>query len=87
MVRRGPARPRLTPAMSTKGNDWTIHHFSQANPKGEGQDDVAALLNRVAHTIRSHGAIRVQDITFHDEIDDKGDHAPAMTVYYSRDDE
>jgi hypothetical protein len=26
----------------------------------------------------------VQDITFHDEIDENGDHAPTMTVYYDR---
>jgi hypothetical protein len=73
--------------MSSKRDEWTMLHFSLANPKGEGQDDVAALLNRVADTIRSRGSVRVQDITFHDEIDEDGEHAPTMTVYYSRDDE
>jgi hypothetical protein len=74
--------PRLT-AMSSE-REWTINHFSQANPTGVGQSDVAALLNRVADTIRSHGAIRVQDIAFHDEIDQEGEHSPSMTVYYHR---
>jgi uncharacterized phage-associated protein len=64
--------------------DWTMRHFSLANAKGQGQDDVAALLRAVADTIGSYGAIHVHDITFHDEIDDKGEHWPTMTIYYER---
>ncbi|HZQ49442.1 MAG TPA: hypothetical protein VFB69_03955 [Candidatus Dormibacteraeota bacterium] len=71
--------------MASDLDRWTINHFAQANPKGEGQDDVAALLERVAETIRSLGAIHVQDITFHDEIDDDGQAAVSLTVYYHRD--
>ena len=70
--------------MPSKRDEWTMHHFSLANPQGEGQDDVAALLKRVADAIRSHGEIRVHDITYHDEIDEQGEHRPTMTVYYER---
>jgi hypothetical protein len=70
--------------MDSERDGWTVNHFSQANPKGKGQDDVAVLLEGVADSIRSLGAIRVQDITFHDEIDQDGQHAPTMTVYYDK---
>ena len=43
---------------------WTIHHFSQSNPAGPGQGDVAALLRRVADTVESLGDVQVQDLTF-----------------------
>ncbi len=72
--------------MSSKRDEWTILHFALANPKGEGQDDVAALLRRVADAIRTHGDIHVHDITFHDELDDEGESWPTMTVYYERED-
>ena len=61
-------------------------HFSQANPKGADQDDVAALLVRVAERVRVLGAVDVHDITFHDETDHEGHGWPTMTVYYSRQD-
>jgi hypothetical protein len=60
---------------------WTVLHFSQSNPSGTGQGDVAALLRRVADTIDSFGDIQVQDITFHSEVDD-GEDDLTMTVYY-----
>lgn len=70
--------------MSPKRDEWTMLTFALANPQGEGQDDVAALLHRVADAIRSSGPIRVHDITFHDELDEDGEHHPTMTVYYER---
>jgi hypothetical protein len=73
--------------MSSKRDEWTMLVFSLANPQGEGQDDVATLLKRVADAIRSHGQIRVHDITFHDEIDENAEHRPTMTVYYEREGE
>jgi hypothetical protein len=67
--------------------EWTMRHFSQANPKGAGQDDLAALLIRVADSIRALGdGVQVHDITYHDESDEDGHGWPTMTVYYSRDD-
>jgi hypothetical protein len=64
-------------------DEWTISHFSQSNPKGEGQGDVTALLRRVADTLDGMGDVDVQDITFHTEVTDGGDDL-TMTVYYSR---
>lgn len=61
-------------------------HFSQANPKGSSQEDVPALLARVARSVTNLGAVHVHDITFHDEVDEKGRVSPNMTVYYSRHD-
>ncbi|WP_202976559.1 hypothetical protein [Curtobacterium sp. HSID17257] len=43
---------------------WTINHFSQSNPAGDGQGDVAALLRRVAQTIDDLGDVSIEDITF-----------------------
>lgn len=72
---------------SEQQDQWTMSHFSQANPKGPEQDDVGALLERVAESIRSLGrGLRVADVTFHNETDDEGNSWPTMTVYYSRED-
>ena len=60
-----------------------MNHFSLANPKGAGQEDVPALLDRVAIHIRKLGRAHIQDITFHDEVDDAGKSYPTITVYYS----
>jgi hypothetical protein len=40
---------------------WTIKHFSQSNPAGTGQDDVPALLRRVADSIESLGTVYFHD--------------------------
>jgi hypothetical protein len=66
---------------SNEPKAWTVLHFSQSNPSGEGQGDVAALLRRVADSIASHGDITVQDITFHSEVTD-GEDDLTITVYY-----
>jgi hypothetical protein len=63
--------------------EWTICHFSQSNPLGEGQGDVPALLRRVADHIESLGAVQVQDITFTSTPTD-GEDDLTMTVYYER---
>ncbi|MEA2684543.1 MAG: hypothetical protein QOK05_2871 [Chloroflexota bacterium] len=60
---------------------WTINHFSQSNPTGEGRGDVPALLRRVADTIESLGVVMVEDITFTTQATaDERD--LTMTVYY-----
>ncbi|MFF3920734.1 hypothetical protein ACFYZB_46585 [Streptomyces sp. NPDC001852] len=60
---------------------WTIKHFSQSNPAGTGQDDVPALLRRVADSIESLGLVKVQDLVMHMEITAGGDW-PSLTVYF-----
>jgi hypothetical protein len=64
-------------------DDWTISHFSQSNPSGESQGDVAALLRRVADGIESLGDVQVQDITFTSSPTD-GEDDLTVTVYYER---
>jgi hypothetical protein len=60
---------------------WTIRHFSQSNPMGAGQDNVPALLRRVAQTVEGLGPVDVIDVTFHTEITGEGGRH-SMTVYY-----
>ena len=60
---------------------WTIRHFSQANPKGPGQDNVPALLRRLADSVDELGKVEVQDITFETEITEHGNWC-SMTVYF-----
>lgn len=63
--------------------DWTALHFSQSNPEGRDQGDVASLLRRVADTIEALGDVQVQDITFSSEVTG-GEDDLTMTVYYHR---
>ncbi|MFF4957315.1 hypothetical protein [Streptomyces sp. NPDC001222] len=60
---------------------WTIKHFSQANPAGAGQNDVPALLRRVADSVESLGPVEVQDLVLHTEFTGDGPW-PSLTVYY-----
>ena len=63
---------------------WTMFVFSQSNPDGEGQGDVAALLRRVADSIDALGDVMVEDMTFSSEVTaDERD--LNVTVYYHRD--
>lgn len=68
----------------TEDDRWTVLHFSQANPAGAGQGSVPDLLRRVAGEIERLGAVTVQDVVFHGELDDDGHEWPTMTVYYVR---
>ena len=62
-----------------------IRWFSQSNPLGPGQEDVPALLRRVARSLEKLGKTEVQDVVFHtDEITDDARFWPSMTVYYYR---
>src|SRR6478672_10561276 len=63
--------------------DWTVLHFAQSNPTGEGQGDVAALLRRVAASVDQLGDVQVQDVTFHSEVTG-GEDDLTMIVYYHR---
>lgn len=62
--------------------EWTIRHFSQSNPTGEGQGDVARLLRGVADTLDELGDVDVQDVVFHSEVTDSEDDL-TMTVYFN----
>jgi hypothetical protein len=62
---------------------WTISHFSQSNPKGAGQGDVAALLRRVADSVDELGDVQVQDVILRSEVTD-GEDDLSVTVYYHR---
>jgi hypothetical protein len=61
--------------------EWTMLHFSQSNPTGADQGDVAGLLRRVADSIDGLGDVTVEDITFHAEATAVEDDL-MMTVYY-----
>ncbi|MFW6866254.1 hypothetical protein ACOACQ_02635 [Nocardioides sp. CPCC 206347] len=61
----------------------TMFTFSQSNPSGAGQGDVAALLRRVADTIDGLGDIEIYDVTFRSEVTD-GEDDLTMSVYYDR---
>ena len=68
--------------LSDGDRDWSsVLHFSQSNPPGEGQGDVAALLRRVAESLDQLGEVQVADITFHTWTTDDEDDL-TMTVYY-----
>ena len=66
-------------------DEWQAFHFSQANPAGDGQADIPALLRRVADTLAELGEVEVLDIVLRNEIRADGDW-PSMTVYYARPD-
>lgn len=60
--------------------------FSQSNPDGLGQGNVAALLRRVADSIDSLGDVDIHDITF-SSTPTAEEYDLQMTVYYHRDPE
>lgn len=64
-------------------DEWSVLHFSQSNPTGPGQGDVAALLRRVAESLDELGDVQVKDITFHSDVTG-GEDDLTMTVYYHR---
>jgi len=68
---------------SSDQRSWTVEHFSQANPVGEGQGDVPALLRRAADSIDALGEVEVQDLLLHIEVAESGGW-PSLTVYFHR---
>ena len=62
-------------------SSWGVRHFSQANPRGAGQGDVAALLRRVAESLEKLGAVEVMDLVMHSEMTEDGTR-PSLTVYF-----
>jgi hypothetical protein len=70
-----------TEGASGDGSSWPVRHFSQANPKGQGQGDVPALLRRVADSIEELGPVQVHDLVLHEEITADGPWV-SLTVYF-----
>jgi len=66
--------------MSEPTSEWPVHHFAQANPAGEGENDVPALLRRVADSVEELGPVDVADICFRNNVEDSIN----MTVYFRR---
>jgi hypothetical protein len=62
---------------------WSVEHFSQSNPAGVGQEDVPALLRRVADSIEQLGKVEIQDLVMHAEATADGSW-PSLTVYFHR---
>jgi hypothetical protein len=62
---------------------WTAEHFSLANPRGQGQGNVPLLLRNVADAIQGLGAVEIQDLVLHTEVNEFGDW-PSITVYFHR---
>lgn len=60
-----------------------IEHFTQSNPDGPDQGDVAALLRRVADTVDELGDVQLQDVVFGSEVT-AGEDDLHMTVYFHR---
>lgn len=63
-------------------DSWPCRHFSQANPVGPGQDDVPALLRRVADSITDLGPVEVHDLVLHTQITEDGPWHN-LTVYFT----
>jgi hypothetical protein len=76
--------PRMTDDHSPNAA-WTANHFSQANPRGPGQEDVPALLRHVAETIAALGEVRILDIVMHNDVTTDGNW-PSIVVYFKRED-
>lgn len=74
MEQTGPVNERTS---------WVVEHFSQANPAGQCQDDVPALLRRVADSIEALGEVNVQDLVLHTEVTPDGAWH-SLTVYFHR---
>jgi hypothetical protein len=68
--------------VSSPSEKWSVCHFAQANPDGPDQENVPALLRRVADSIEEFGDIEVSDICFHNDYDAGGDSYVHMVVYY-----
>jgi hypothetical protein len=75
--------PEKLHEMSDPRDNWTMSHFSQSNPSGQGQGDVPALLRRVADSIEALGDVTVEDITFSSQPTEE-ERDVSMTVYYHR---
>ncbi|MEW2287403.1 hypothetical protein [Streptomyces sp. NPDC047841] len=51
---------------------WTVRHFSQANPAGPGCDSVPTLLRRPADAVEALGPAGIQDVVISSETTEHG---------------
>jgi hypothetical protein len=79
----GHARPVRIDFVRHADQDRIAEHFTLGNPDGPGQDDLPALLRRVAEAIEQLGAVELQDLVLHPETNEFGD-CHSMTVYFVR---
>lgn len=56
-----------------------VFTFAQSNPDGPTEDDIPALLRRIADSISQYDGIDVRDIVFHPRYEDD---KPSVTVYF-----
>jgi hypothetical protein len=65
---------------------WTCRHFSLANPRADGAEDLPRLLRRVADHVEAAGIkpMEILDLTFESEITEDGPWWSA-TVYWQHD--
>jgi hypothetical protein len=64
-------------------HQWSCFHFSRSNPNGSDENNVPALLRRVADAIERLGGIEVQDIVFGNMPGPLPGSDLHMTVYYT----
>ena len=62
---------------------YTINHFNLGLPEGPDKGNVVKLLNHLAKNIDASEEIAsIQDIVFHNDLDEDGNDWPHFTVYY-----
>jgi hypothetical protein len=66
-----------------EAREWRAFHFSQSNPSGKDQENVPALLRRVADTLEEMKIVDVFDIIMHTDVNADGNWH-SLTVYYDR---
>lgn len=66
----------------TSNKRFTMFHFAQSNPLGPGQDNVPALLRRIADTIEQLGDVEIYDLVLHPKLTSDGEDWPSIIVYY-----
>lgn len=64
--------------------EYTCYHFSINLRAGDGQDNVPNLLRHLANSLEKHEYESIQDIVFHNEIDEDGEDYPSFTAYYTK---
>lgn len=71
--------------MGKEPESWPAEHFTLNNPAGPDQDDLPALLRRVADALGHYGRVEVHDLVLHSHHEITEDGAwPSITVYFKR---
>jgi hypothetical protein len=67
--------------MSDPEETPTVNHFTQGNAAGKLQDDLPALLRRVADSVEALGEVEIQDVVLQSALDGDACDRPFITVY------